>query len=162
MKKEFERIYRAHGEQLRNFIYYKVGDLELAEDITHEAFIKLWKHIAKVSPTTAKSYLFTIANNLISDNYRKANVRYKFEQHKKNNQATVSNPEDIYREKEFKEMLETAISGLPEKQRVVFLMNRIDEMTYKEIAKSLEISPKTVEKRMHGALVALRKLYAKI
>jgi RNA polymerase sigma-70 factor (ECF subfamily) len=85
----------------------------------------------------------------------------KFEQTQKGG-GTERNPEDIYREKEFKQMLEEAISNLPEKQRVVFLMSRIDKMTYQEIAKSLEVSQKTIEKRMHGALSALRKLYTKI
>jgi RNA polymerase sigma-70 factor (ECF subfamily) len=47
--------------------------------------------------------------------------------------------------------------ALPEKQRLVFLLSRIEKMTYKEIAELLDISVKAVEKRMHKALVSLRE-----
>ena len=60
-------------------------------------------------------------------------------------------------EKEFMEKLESTIDNLPEKQREVFLMNRIEKMKYKEIALHLDISVKAVEKRMHQALVVMRK-----
>ena len=50
-----------------------------------------------------------------------------------------------------------AIASLPEGQREVFLLNRMDQMTYKEIAEFLGVSQKAVEKRMHKALVKLRK-----
>ena len=59
-------------------------------------------------------------------------------------------------EKEFMDKLQNAISDLTDGQREVFLLNRIDKKTYKEIAEMLEISVKAVEKRMHGALVKLR------
>jgi RNA polymerase sigma-70 factor (ECF subfamily) len=57
---------------------------------------------------------------------------------------------------EFKVKLEQAINDLPDGQREAFLMHRIDQMTYKEIAERLEISVKAVEKRIHKALVKLR------
>lgn len=60
-------------------------------------------------------------------------------------------------EDEFKDKLEMAISNLSEKQREVFLMNRIDKMTFGEIALELEISVKAVEKRMGIALRTLKE-----
>jgi RNA polymerase sigma factor (sigma-70 family) len=61
-------------------------------------------------------------------------------------------------EKQFKEKLTNAIDQLQENERVVFLMNRIDQLTYREIADRLEISQKAVEKRMHTALKKLHDL----
>ena len=58
--------------------------------------------------------------------------------------------------------MERAIYALPEGQRLVFLMNRIDKRKYREIAEELGISQKAVEKRMHQALVTLRKELGKI
>ena len=55
------------------------------------------------------------------------------------------------------EKLENTISALPEKQREVFLLNRIEKKKYKEIALHLDISVKAVEKRMHQALLVMRK-----
>jgi RNA polymerase sigma-70 factor (ECF subfamily) len=60
--------------------------------------------------------------------------------------------------KELQRELESAIAQLPEKQRTVFLLNRIDKMTYAEIADQLELSVKAVEKRMSQALVEMRKV----
>jgi RNA polymerase sigma-70 factor (ECF subfamily) len=62
----------------------------------------------------------------------------------------------VLEESEFKNELERAISDLPEKQRVIFLMNRIDNIPYKEIAEIQDISLKTVEKHMSSALRQLK------
>ena len=75
---------------------------------------------------------------------------------KNKDQKNAQSPEYALEEKEFKQKLEQTISNMPEKQREVFLMNRIDELTYKEIAERLELSVKAVEKRMHGALNYLK------
>ncbi|MEM7654956.1 MAG: sigma-70 family RNA polymerase sigma factor, partial [Bacteroidota bacterium] len=78
--------------------------------------------------------------------------------------TTTSNetPQFAMEEAEFRHKLETAIASLPEKNRVVFLMNRIEKLTYKEIAERLELSVKAVEKRMHKALIQLRALHPRI
>ena len=65
-------------------------------------------------------------------------------------------PHFILRTKEFREKLETAISNLPDGQREAFLLNRIDKLTYKEIAHLLEISTTAVENRMTKALIKLK------
>ena len=73
------------------------------------------------------------------------------------NPKTNESPEFVLLEKEFMEKLETTIAELPLKQKEVFLMNRIEKKTYKDIAEALNISVKAVEKRMHTALVFLRE-----
>ena len=60
-------------------------------------------------------------------------------------------------EEEFLIKLEKTIENLPETQREVFLLNRIEKMKYKDIAEKLGISVKAVEKRMHGALLVLHE-----
>ena len=52
--------------QLRNFIYYKSGNMAQAEDLVQDAFSKLWENCAKVVPEKGRSYLYRVANNLIS------------------------------------------------------------------------------------------------
>ena len=71
-------------------------------------------------------------------------------------------PEHALEESEFRERLEKALAALPEKSRTVFLLNRVEGMKYKDIALLLGISVKAVEKRMHKALVEMRKLSEKI
>lgn len=152
----FEKIYDTHAETLRNFMFYKCGSEQQAEDIVQEAFIKLWKNCAKIVFEKAKSYLFTVSNNMFLNEVAHNKVVLKYKQQTK---ASITNetPEFILREKEFQKKLQETIANLPAKQREVFLLNRIDKKTYKEIAEIVGISVKAVEKRMHIALLTLRK-----
>ncbi|MEM9847279.1 MAG: sigma-70 family RNA polymerase sigma factor [Bacteroidota bacterium] len=157
----FKSIFLEHAKSLRNFLYYKSGQLKQAEDWVQDAFYKLWKNCAKVQPEKAKSYLFTVANNLFLNEVAHQKVVLQFEQ-RGHSQRTDESPEFILEQQEFQAQLEQAISDLPEGQRIVFLMNRIEKKTYKEIAEILAISLKAVEKRMHKALVSLRKIHRKV
>lgn len=154
--KVFEEIYTKEAETLRNFIYYKCGNEAAADDFVQEAFIKLWKNCAKVLVEKAKSFLFTITNNLFLNDYAHKKVVLKHQQQTKSH-ATNESPEFLLEEKEFMHKLQTAIADLPDHQREVFLLNRIDKKKYREIAELLNISVKTVEKRMSLALQTLRK-----
>lgn len=157
-EKIYKEIYYKYSEYLRNFLYYKSGNMAVAEDISHDAYMKLWENCGKVEIEKAKSFLFTIANNLFLNRANKSKVVLKFEKSVRQ-QSDTSDPHYLMQKDEFKRRLELAIANLPENQRVVFLMNRIDKKKYREIAEELDISVKAVEKRMHLALVELRKLH---
>jgi len=64
----------------------------------------------------------------------------------------LSNPESQLEEKEFHQKLVHSIEQLNENERLVFMMSRLEDLSYKEIANQLSTSQKTVEKRMHSAL----------
>jgi RNA polymerase sigma-70 factor (ECF subfamily) len=151
----YNGIYQKQVQKLRNFVYYKCGDLKLAEDIAQESFVKLWLNCASVVMESVMGYLYTIANRMFIDQTRSRKVRLKFEKEpvKKSN---TEDPYHILRTEEFRDSIEQAISDLPEGQREVFLLNRIDNYTYKEIAEMLQISSTAVEKRMTKALTKLR------
>jgi len=154
--KVFEAIYNAYAKDIRRFLFYKTQDLDKAEDILQEVFIKLWENCSKVDYHKVKSYVYSIANNMFLNEKKHEKVVLNFN----NNNGkfdTNESPEYILLEKEFMEKLENTISALPEKQREVFLLNRIEKKKYKEIALHLDISVKAVEKRMHQALLVMRK-----
>jgi RNA polymerase sigma-70 factor (family 1) len=154
--KTFEMIYNTHAKDIRRFLFFKTQDIDAAEDILQEAFIKLWDNCSKVDYDKVKSYIYSIANNMfLNEKKHEKVVRAYNEQHGKFD--TNESPEFIMLEKEFMEKLETTISALPEKQREVFLLNRIEKKKYKEISEMLNISVKAVEKRMHQALLVMRK-----
>lgn len=156
-EKVFESLFSSHAEALINFLYYKTGNYANAEDLMQDTFATLWKECKKVSFEKAKSFLFTVANNSFLNQVKHQKVVLKFER-KGHSQLSNISPQFLLEEAEFKVILEKAIGDLPEGQRTVFLMNRIDKMKYKEIAESLGVSVKAIEKRMHKALVALRKV----
>ena len=159
-EKVFEQVYNQQVEPLRNFLYYKSGNLQVAEDLTHDAFSKLWENCAKVIFSKAKSFVFTIGNNLFLNKVKHDKVILKFEKVQPSEQHT-HDPQFILEEQEFQKKLESAISGLPETQREVFLMNRIDKMKYKAIAEALNISVKALEKCIHKALTTLKEIHNK-
>jgi RNA polymerase sigma-70 factor (family 1) len=154
--KIFEAIYNAYAKDIRRFLFYKTQDLDKAEDILQEVFIKLWENCNKVDHDKVKSYIYSIANNMFLNEVKHQKVVLNYNKYNKN-ESTNESPEFIMLEKEFLEKLESTIATLPEKQREVFLMNRIEKKKYKEIALHLDISVKAVEKRMHQALVVIRK-----
>ena len=159
--KVFREVFNKNAETLRNFMYYKCGDIDLAEDFVQESFVKLWDNCSKVIEEKAKSFLFTVANNLFLNNVAHQKVVLKHQQVARPH-TTNESPEFLLEEKEFMLKLEKAIQELPEKQREVFLLNRIDKKKYKEIADLLDISVKAVEKRMSQALKTLREKIGKI
>lgn len=154
--REYKEIFDKHYDAVRNFLYYKLGDIDLAEDLVQEVFLKTWEKRDTIKMETVQNLLFTIASHLAINHFKSAKNRFEFEL-KDQAQTTQESPQYIIEKDEFAKHLQEAIAALPEKQRTVFLMNRIDELTYKEIAERLDISVKAVEKRMHEALEELRK-----
>jgi RNA polymerase sigma-70 factor (ECF subfamily) len=157
----FDNIYETNANNLRNFLYYKYGDLKAAEDVVQESFIKLWINCTKVAIEKAKSFLFTVANNLFIDIKRHEKIVLNY-QKSRNTSVDEETPEFIMQEKEFMDKLQRTIGSLPDKQREVFLLNRIDKKTYREIAEMLDLTVKAVEKRMQKALIIVRKEIGKI
>ncbi len=101
--------------------------------------------------------MFTTANRIFLDDTAHQKVVLKFEKRSDRQEAqSETNPEFLYQADEFKSQLETVVSNLPEKQRVVFLMSRIDKMKNQEIADALDVSVKTVEKHITSSLKSLR------
>lgn len=152
----FSSIFNKYAKDLHNILYYKYGDLLNPKDKVQEAFIKLWENCAKVSPEKAKSFVFTIANNLMLNEVAHQKVVLKHQQTKPK-MYTNENPEFLMQEDEYNVKLQKALSNLTEAQREAFMMNRIEGKRFKEIAAILDISTKAVEKRIYGALEKLRK-----
>jgi RNA polymerase sigma-70 factor (ECF subfamily) len=155
-EKTYKSLFDTHSKTLFNFIYYKCGDTEQAEDVVQEAFIKLWNNCSNVIFEKARSFLFTVARNLFLNEVAHKKIVL---QHKSNlaPDRTDETPEFLLEEQEFMVKLKKVIADLPEKQREVFLLSRIDKKKYSEISDILGISVKAVEKRMSQALIILRK-----
>lgn len=153
----FSDFFKKHVKSLRNHLLYKFGNPEQAEDLTQEAFIKLWQNCIDVPIEKAKSYIYTIATNSSLNVIAHQKVKLNYKNNISHSDRSNENPEFLIEEKQFKDKLLTAIANLNETQRVAFLMHRIDGKKYAEIAEELNISVKAVEKRIHLALVQLRK-----
>jgi len=158
----FKFIFEAHFKSLRNFLVYKFGDYAQAEDVAQKSFLILWENCKKVNATKAKSYLFKTAVRLNLNLIKHTKVVREYKGAVRFDFVNQETPEFLFEENELMSRLETAIQKLPEKQRIVFMMNRFENYTYKEIAAILEISVKGVERRMHLALLSLREIVKNI
>ncbi|MBT8271529.1 MAG: RNA polymerase sigma factor [Bacteroidia bacterium] len=152
----FASLFTKHSKDLHDFLYYKFGERFNPQDKVQEAFIKLWENCAKVLPSKAKSYLFTVANNLMLNAAAHEKVVLKYRKIKPRSH-TNEDPEFLMQEEEYLKKLEHAISKLTEAQRTAFLLNRIEGKKHREIADMLGISTKAVEKRIYSALNKLRE-----
>ncbi len=157
--KAFDMLFFRYSETIFGFVLSISKDYYIAEDVTQNVFILLWKKRALLDKTKSiKSLLFSIAYNEMISLLRKQ----KSEQTKRANfYATF--PSDITEETEFKvefdnlcELADKIIDKLPERRREIFRLSREQGLSNKEISEKLSISIKTVENQMTALLRTLR------
>jgi RNA polymerase sigma-70 factor (ECF subfamily) len=153
---QFKDLFDHHFDSVRNYIYYRSGDADTATDIAQETFIRVWEKQPDSNHDNIIGLLYKIAHDLFISHYRKEKVISKFRLASKP-ETSGRSPEDQVIFEELKSRYEFALAGLPEKQRIVFLMSRMEQLKYHEIAGRLGLTVKAVEKRMNLALVTLRK-----
>lgn len=153
---KFKYQYDEWAQPLFRFIFFKSRDKQLSQDIVQDTFVKFWDKLETISPGKEKSYLFTTAKNLLLNNIEHQKVVQRHKENRKPQMATTT-PHYELEISEFKKRLERAIADLPDKQREVFLMHRVEGYKYKEISELLDLSQKAVEKRMGQALKQLRR-----
>ena len=145
-----------HFAQVRNYVFYRSGNTEVATDIAQETFLKIWEKHNSIKTETVKGLLYKVAGDLFVSHYRKEKRSFDFFENYVFEQQGQS-PEDILAFEQLKLDYKKALQTMSEKQRTVFLMSRVENHKYAEIAEMLSISVKAVEKRMKGALQHLRK-----
>lgn len=152
---EYHAAFKEFYKPIRSFIYYRCGDVDVAEDITQDVFMKLWETRDKIDKRTIKAYLYTIAQNTTINVLKRQQLLYKF-QKKPSADRDFDHPEKLAEMEDYQKKLESVIALLPEGGREVFFMNRLEDLTYNEIAERLGLSVKAVEKRMSKVLRILR------
>ncbi|MCB0448157.1 MAG: sigma-70 family RNA polymerase sigma factor [Gelidibacter sp.] len=152
----FESIYKKYAEDLHNFLYYKYGEQFNPSDKTQDAFIKLWDHCKDVTLSKAKSFLFTVANNMVLNDIKHQKVVLRHQQltHK---HYTNETPEFILEKNQFLERYQRVLEKLSEEQRVAFLLSKVEGKKHSEIADLLGVTQKVVEYRIYSAFDILKK-----
>lgn len=160
-KDEFKKLFDEQFDRIRNYIYYRLGDKELASDIAQDVFMKLWEKDFYYHPQKNIGLLYKLANEEFISKFRHTKVEENLKGYvrfKLNDEAVK--PDEMMEYEQLKNEYEKTLNEMTEKQRTVFLLSRRDGFKQAEIAKQLGISIKAVEKRMKNALSLLRlKLY---
>jgi RNA polymerase sigma-70 factor (ECF subfamily) len=156
-QQEFKKLFENHFAQVRNFVFYRSGNADVATDIAQETFLKIWEKQDSIQPEKVKGLLFKIAGDLYISYYRKEKRSFNFFNNYVFNNESQS-PEEEMAFDQLKENYAKALEKMNEKQRTVFLLSRAENLKYTEIAELLGVSVKAVEKRMKLALEHLRIL----
>ncbi|MCW9706068.1 RNA polymerase sigma factor [Fodinibius salsisoli] len=157
----FEIAFLKYYTPLCKYIWKYVRSEDLAEEIVQEVFATVWETRANLdSSGHLRGLLYEIARNQALDYIKHQKIVDKYiaeaKQIKTEEQYLTINYEDSRGHQELVNDVEEAIAGLPPKAQEVYLLNREDGLTYKEIAKYLGISIKTVESQMRRVLQILR------
>ena len=125
--------------------YYRLGNTSDAEDLTQEAFLKLWKVAPnwKQDKAQVSTWLYRVVSNLCKDRYRRTTLEGTVSTQEPTDEATspTYGLEKQYRQK----ALYAAMSALPESQRLAVQLRHIDELTNPQIAEIMELSVEAVE-----------------
>ena len=161
LKKDSEKaidiLFRQHYSFLCRSVYKILPDENLVEDLSQEVFYELWRKRAKLQiKTSLKAYLRRAAINKALNFIRDQKIKFN---ETENDRPIISKRTTVNQQleaEELQEIIDQAIDQLPERYRTVFVLSRIEEMSYNEIAEQLGISVKTVENQISKALKQLR------
>jgi RNA polymerase sigma-70 factor (ECF subfamily) len=153
-----EILFRQYYDPLVHYSFRYVKNIQTAEDVVHDIFLKLWINRHKIEfGVNIKTYLFNSVRNQSIKYLQKHSREETYKSRNYEIEYDLDTPEIQLFNKESKESIQNVVMKLPPKCREIFCMNRFDELTYIEIASILEISIKTVETQMSRALKFLRK-----
>ena len=155
-QKAFDTLFRRYYPMLCAY-GHRFVELEDAEEIVEDSLLWIWENRESlVIESSLNSYLFKMVyrralNKLAHiDATQRADTRF-YEEMQEMLQDT-----DYYQIEELAKRIEDAVAALPESYRVAFVMHRFRDMSYKEIAETLGVSPKTIDYRIQQALKQLR------
>lgn len=156
--KAFEQLFNKYWEPLFAAAMLRFQSEELSKDILQELFVDLWKKREALHiHSNVRGYLFTSLKHRIINKIKSEAIRKKYEKmtiqfYETNNLATEHQFSRLY----LKEEMEKQMERLPARCREVFELSRVEHMSYNEISKNLDISPKTVGNHIRRALKVLR------
>jgi RNA polymerase sigma-70 factor (ECF subfamily) len=162
-REAFDELVDRYQKRLLNFVYRTIGDRERAEDLVQEVFIRVHRHLHRFDQTKKFStWIYTIASNLAKNELRNRSRSplVLFQTIKKNWEADHRplqfedqhhRPDDLYRKRHLRELVEWAVTQLPEHHRVVFVLRELEGKTYEEIAEITSCNLGTVKSRLNRA-----------
>ena len=153
----FNTLFRGYSSRLYHFAFgYLKSDVE-SEEVVQEVFTKVWekRHTLK-EELSFRSYLFTIAFNIIKKHFRARSYLREYI-----NTAKIKDDLDMATSQEtdfssLQDFVTRLIEGMPERRKEIFIKSRIEGLSIREIADSMKISHKTVENQISTALKYIR------
>jgi RNA polymerase sigma-70 factor, ECF subfamily len=162
-RRGFNELVERYQSRLLNFVYRTTGDRERAEDLVQETFIRIYRHLHRFDQSKKFStWAYTIASNLAKNELRNRSrnplvlfqmIRRSWDSDERplEWEDNTYRPDDLYRKRHLREMVESVVSELPEHHRTVFVLREMEGKTYEEIAEITGCNLGTVKSRLNRA-----------
>jgi len=168
----FTELVLRYQARLLNFIYRTIGDRERAEDLVQEAFVRVHRHLHRFDQNRKFStWIYTIASNLAKNELRNRSrnplvlfqsIRREWEPEARPLQFEdpSARPDDLFRKRHLRELVEWAVAQLPEHHREVFVLRELEGKSYEEIADITDCNLGTVKSRLNRARTSFAAVIA--
>ena len=166
--KAFSELFRRYRYRLYRFIRKKTGDADRAQDLVQETFIRVVRHLHRFhTDRRFSTWIFTIAGNLTKNEFRNRSrsplvLFQALEAGRDPDERPLEfsdgrmRPDDLYRKRELRHLVEEAIEGLTPRHRLIFRLREMEGRSYREISQITGVTLGTVKSRMHRAREAFR------
>ena len=166
----FDALVERYQTRLLNFVYRIVGDRERAEDLVQEVFIRVYRHLGRFDRSKKFStWIYTIASNLGKNELRNRSRNplvlftsitqgWEDEERPLEFEDPSSRPDDLFRKRHVKELVEQSVARLPQHHREVFVLREIEGRSYEEIAEITRCNLGTVKSRLNRARSSFAEL----
>lgn len=138
-EQEYNHTVKTISHRLYGFIYKSLRDEEDSNDIVQESFMKLWENRSKVEEEKAKSWLFTTAHNAMINFIKKSARTSSLDA------LEIDRGKDDKHTFELKEIIDKALSHLPEQQKTILLLRDMEGYNYQEIGEILNLNESQVK-----------------
>ena len=153
----FRTIVQRHKDKIRNIIYLTLNSSDAVDDIAQDVLITIYKNLKKFRfQSQFSTWMYRITVNKCKDHLRKVKIRSIFAPIKEGGEEPVYIPSMEH--KDISEIVNNAISRLPEKLRLPLLLKDIEGLSYQEIAESVGCEIGTVKSRIFRARESLREI----
>ena len=154
----WNRIVADHGDRVYRLAFRLTGNAQDAEDLTQDAFIRVFKSLDRYKPGTFEGWMHRIVTNLFLDQVRrKARIRMDALPEDQERLASGHNgPEQVVVGETFDPVLQRALDNLPPDYRAAVVLCDIEDLTYEQVGRILGIKMGTVRSRIHRGRAALR------
>ncbi len=165
-ERAFQELVERYQTRLLNFIFRTIGDRDRAEDLVQEVFIRVYRHLHRFDRSKKFStWVYTIASNLAKNELRNRSrspmvlfqtLRGTHEDDDRplEFEDTTARPDDMYRKRHLRELVEETVAKLPEHHRQVFVLRELEGKSYEEIAEITDCNLGTVKSRLNRARTA--------
>jgi RNA polymerase sigma factor (sigma-70 family) len=157
-RRDFATLYRETVRPLRRYLSRLLGNAAEAQDVAHDAYLRVYPHPDKPAAIQPRAVLFTAARRLAINRLKRRSISpiVPAELNSESAAATAPGVAQEVMARQESDLLEAAIAGLPKGCRAVLLLRNAEMLSHREIAERLGIAVSTVEKQYARALRLLR------